>query len=363
MTLPETVRVLFYATLLFVASFDTVHAADGGRIRVAVSLGDSATLSADEAMEIVVGDRNETARKVSLRLRGGEVFANDLRGKRVRVRTEAAFIDSGGTRLPGELTLTAGKELLAVIEMSLESYLVGVVSREMAPSWPTEALKAQAVLARTYAAHEMLQNAGKGYDLYADTRSQAFVWQTARDPAVTAAVAETEGWALEYNGSPIEAFFHACSGGQTATAEEVWGKKLPYVSSVADPEARSIPECDWKYTVSPRDLGRAAGTGTVDTVEVVRRSRSGRADLLEIRGRTTRRVDGEKLRALLGYAKLKSTLFEVSESGGVFVFSGRGSGHGVGMSQRTAKWLAERGIGWQEILDRYYPTADLVPLH
>jgi stage II sporulation protein D len=141
-----------------------------------------------------------------------------------------------GTPYRGQLEVAvASNRLNAINVVGLESYLAGVVPREMPAAWPAEALKAQAVAARSYAlAHRL---SGRGYDLHADVRSQVYAGIAGEDPRATAAIDATAGRVLLYEGKVADTLFHSTSGGRTVSAEEAFGTAVPYLVSVDDPHS------------------------------------------------------------------------------------------------------------------------------
>jgi len=193
----------------------------------------------------------------------------------------------------------------AINAVSLEHYVAGVVSRESPSSWPAEALKAQAVAARTYAI--TTSKAGDGWDQYADTRSQVYGGVAAETASTNAAVAATRGQVVTYEGEPVVTFFFSTSGGRTENVENtnVGAGPQPHLKSVADPYDDVSPKHRWKPVrlATARAGARLAGLvkGRFKGIQVRRRGRSPRivaADVVGTQGRT--RVDGATLRARLG---------------------------------------------------------------
>jgi stage II sporulation protein D len=136
-----------------------------------------------------------------------------------------------------------GRRLSVVNDVGLEQYLAGVVPKEMPAAWHPEALQAQAVAARSYAlAHRLT---GKGYDLYADVRSQVYGGVSAEDARATAAIEATGGQVVLYDGKIADTLFHSTSGGRTIAAAEVFGKEVPYLVSVDDPHSALSPVHRW----------------------------------------------------------------------------------------------------------------------
>jgi stage II sporulation protein D len=221
-------------------------------------------------------------------------------------------------------------------------------------------LRAQAVVARTYALHERARNAELGWDVESSVVSQRYR-QGPVPPRIRAAVLATRGEVLEYEGAPILAVFHASAGGRTASSAEVWGRSLPYLKEVSSPDD-DAPDYFWSFDLARADLlaalrplGFAVGSG--EPIEVVERTPSGRVARVRI---GEAEITGRALRRVLGGRALRSTRFEVRAGEGERVrFVGSGSGHGVGLCQWGARALAESGRSYREILAHYYPGTRL----
>jgi stage II sporulation protein D len=198
-----------------------------------------------------------------------------------------------------EVAVTGGK-LNAIDVVGLEQYLAGVVPREMPSDWPDEALKAQAVAARSYALSHRL--GGKGFDLYADVRSQVYGGIPAEHPRTTAAIAATKGEVLLWEGKPIDALFHSTSGGATVDAAEAFGKAVPYLVGVDDPHSDLSPVNRWGPTpVSEAVLRKGLELRAPLTGLKLTRGPSGRvtsAQVVTAAGATT--VTGNALRSAGG---------------------------------------------------------------
>jgi stage II sporulation protein D len=280
---------------------------------------------------------------------GGEL----LRVDRLRVR--------GGVevrRVPGGLRV--------VNRVPLEHYVAGTLGRETYPSWAAETFKAQAVVIRSYALHEAARHADGPFDVEGDTRGQVYGGVDAESAQAVAAAAATRGEYLAWRGRPILAVFHSASGGRTASAEEVWGRALPYLVSVPVEHEEDSPDTYWRASVSRTKLGRAlvplgVQVGPVRELRVVERSPSGRARSVRLRGRDgEQEIEARALRESLGAKVIRSTLFEIRATPDGFLIVGSGHGHGVGMSQWGAEAMARRGAGYREILASFYPGTELV---
>lgn len=253
-------------------------------------------------------------------------------------------------------------------ELPMEQYVAGVLSKEVPADWPLDALKAQAVATRTYAVYRTLNPRDKRFDVASDTSDQVFERRDRAAQGIVRAVTETEGEVLRADGKVFETFFHSCCGGMTETADQVWpGRHAdPVLNVQEDPYCAACPPSRWEHTVSREELaGLLKDQGyAVDgdwTLEVARRDPAGRVQevLLKAAGRKPVVIAGARFRQILGYTNLKSTLFELQESDEGIVFAGRGAGHGVGLCQWGAKGMADAGKSYREILEFYYPGAEL----
>lgn len=262
-----------------------------------------------------------------------------------------------------ELRRTPSGRLTVINEVDLEEYLYGVLTMEVDPRWPADALKAQAVAARTLAVQSMGRFAAEGYDVRATTDSQVYGGIMAEDPSTTAAVEATRGQVVVFEGKPIFAAYHSDSGGYTESSEHVWGGRYPYLKGVPDPFSTGASNHEWIVRLDLaafEDRLRRAGklVSGISGVEIAETTPSGRAAAVRIPGsHGTLLLRGTELRTILGADELRSTLFQVRVVGdeqAVLEFLGRGSGHGVGLSQWGARGQAQAGRNYMEILKYYY---------
>jgi len=250
--------------------------------------------------------------------------------------------------------------LVAVNHVNLEQYLYSVLGSEMFPNWPQEALKAQAVAARSYALYKRSQSGNSIYDLGDTTTWQVYKGLSTESPGTIQAVNATAGQVMTYNGQVILAVFHSSSGGHTENVEDIWTQSLPYLRGVADYDM-GAPVFEWTKTLSRSELSRlVSGVGNIISMTPERTTPQGRIITMRVVGdRGTRRVSGNDLRSALD---LKSTLFVINPMGNSFQIHGRGFGHGLGLSQWGAHNLATQGINYQQILDHYYQNATLAQI-
>lgn len=238
------------------------------------------------------------------------------------------------------------------VDMTMEDYLTGVVLGEMPSEFHPEALKAQAVAARTYTMHRLRGGGVISTDptvcqAYRDPESAGEAAEKAR-----AAVEETAGQVLTYGGELISATYFSCSGGQTESAAAVWGSEIPYLVSVESPGEEQAPPFERTLSFAPEELMTMLGVDNLDVSEVSYTDGGG-VDRITIGGTS---FTGKELRSILG---LYSTMFTMEVSADTVVFSIRGNGHRVGMSQYGAEAMAEAGADYWEILSWYYPGTEL----
>ncbi len=265
-------------------------------------------------------------------------------------------------RAEERLRVNAGGE---VKDLRLEDYVAGVVSGEMPASFPPEALKAQAVAARSYALTRKIeaQAAGRAFDIGTGVLHQ--VWAEKPSAAARAAADATAGEVLVAGREPVEAYFHAACGGRTESGLAALGRDLPYLASVECGKCGGAPGVAWKLRVTAAERARAAGlAGQATAARVSARTATGRAERLEVTaGGRVASVAAVDLRQRLGFERLPSLAFEVREDAGAFVLEGRGRGHGAGLCQWGAAQLAREGATYREILARYYPGTDVVRMY
>ncbi len=282
--------------------------------------------------------------------------------------------------------------LLLINILPLESYVQGVVASEMGQYFPLEALKAQAVAARTNAIRKLYYNSkyiGMPYNTDNDVYDQVFQGMGRVNLNIKKAVQETRGEIITYNGKPIEALFHSMCGGHTENSENVWSSYIPYLRGVLDINAQknrfplnsesavrkwinSNPPVNcrdktskywrWKFKYKPSELSliikakTGKDLGNILNLVVLKRGVSGRAKLIEIigtKGSFKIRKD-LNIRRALSYSTLPSSLFYITKKSGYFIIKGRGNGHGVGMCQFGARGMALKGYNYKTIIHHYY---------
>jgi SpoIID/LytB domain protein len=261
-------------------------------------------------------------------------------------------------------------------ELSLEEYVLGVMSTEGTMEAEPEALKALAIAIRTYAARNRGRHAKDGYDFCSTTHCQRFGGVTAAaDSRISAAVRATEGQVLlDDHDQVIDSYFGASCGGETANLGTLWGKSPPeYLKGVRDEFCVTGPHAKWTDVIASADLLRALQSDArtdigsrLDRIEITKYDETGRAEFITLEGEQRKTIRGWDFKIIvgraLGWNLLKSSRFEVSRAGSHFVFHGSGFGHGLGLCQEGAHVMAARGVSYQRILEKYFPGTRIGPV-
>lgn len=218
-----------------------------------------------------------------------------------------------------------GQRLNVINVLPVETYLYGVVAKEVIPLWPDEAVKAQAVAARSFALHAINENKGEPFDVRSNDMGQVYGGLAAEHANTNKMVDATKGVAVTYSGNPIQAFFHSCSGGYTESAVNVWGNPVPYLQAVVDYDKDS-PNYNWEKSFTKEELQKALEQSgyKIGDPEGIRlsprrkapapwssdRGTSGRVKKITIKGKTgSVTLDGTKFRSIMN---LPSTLFDIT---------------------------------------------------
>jgi stage II sporulation protein D len=259
-------------------------------------------------------------------------------------------------------------ELLVVHSLPLETYVLGVVSSELPRAWPYEALKVQAVAARTFAVWQKYRRLALPYHMESSVLDQVYHGAQREHEDARRAVEETFGSVMTWGRRPAEAYFHSTCGGHTESSKVGWGRDLPYLPGSKCGFCTKASRYQWREEISQREVDEAfkAFVGSpVDQVRVLSHTPTGRARRVEVRGGGKhKRLAAADLRRLIGYGRVWSTqIDEIKRTARGFVFAGRGAGHGVGMCQWGARGMSEAGHGHEQILQRYYPGVALTPMY
>lgn len=276
-------------------------------------------------------------------------------------------IQVNGKNYRGQITLIKSKKkgMHVINILPLDDYLQGVVPNEVQANWPMEALKAQAVAARTFALYKMSGRRQQAYDLDASVYSQVYRGLSSEQASTNQAVQATKGQVAMYRGKLIAAFYHSNCGGHTANSRHVWGSAIAYLQGVSCRYCQTGPHFKWSYQISKKQLKKILNqynydVGDIKTVNLNGRDSSNRVSELAVyhqRGRTV--IRSSAFRMALGADKCRSTNFYITQHGDQVLFHGRGWGHGVGLCQEGAKTLAKQGYSFQDIIHYYYPGSSI----
>ena len=268
-----------------------------------------------------------------------------------------------------------------VEEVNLDEYLYGVVSAEMPANYETEALKAQAVVARTYTIYQMRHNSNKHENAdICDNYACCQAWISKEDRIskwngeeaesnwnkIEEAVNSTTGKIVTYNGEPINAFFHSNSGGVTESSVNIWGGiDYPYLKSVETAGEDGYKQYTSQVEISKQDLVNRFKEKYQDCeidysqencIQILEYTSSGRVKTIKF---GNKEIAGTEARSILG---LKSTNFTFSINGDIVTFSVTCYGHGVGMSQTGADSMAKSGANYEEIIKHFYTNVEITEI-
>ena len=302
--------------------------------------------------------------------KGGILIARDeLKAGGVRVKTSkesGIYIDERRFRGFIDIIRTDQLKLIIVNHLDVEKYLYGVLYHEVSHLWPIEALKAQAITARTFALYQAMKNMTRDYDLRKDIYSQVYGGRTSERRATNRAVDLTRSEVLTYNGELFPAYYHATCAGATENASNLWDINISPLVGVECPWCRNSPHYKWSGEIPLSQITKklnAAGykLGTISALNILSRNKSGRIDKLEIKdtGGVTTIIAAKDFRLILGPNVVRSLNFESAIKGDDLTLKGLGWGHGVGMCQWGAHEMARNGKKAEEILRHYYPGAEI----
>ena len=362
--------VIFLTACTFAIPAQKVSAGNNTRdIKVLISES-SSPVSVKTSGAIVIKDL-DTFKKYSVTQAGTfkvsaskkQVQAGSVKSKKgleIFLKNKKDTFTINGNTYNGELLIKPAEKTQIIEVLPIEEYLYGVLPYEMSYSWPIEALKAQAVAARTYTLKSIENTQETNFDLYSDVRSQMYKGSAKVYDSVKKAVDETKGQVLKYKDNLFYTYYHANCGGHTdappwltSAVKPLHGSKCGYCNHGAGAK--------WKHTLSKETINNFLKknkiAGTIKSVSVASKLSSGRAKDLKIKTtKTTKVIPCNTFRVGVGSTKFKSC-FITSISG--LTFSGKGYGHGGGLCQEGAKGMAEAGKDYKDILNRYYPGAKL----
>lgn len=258
-------------------------------------------------------------------------------------------------------------KFMVINEIDLEKYLYGVIGREIGSSWANESIKAQSVVARTYALNSFgKQHHKDGFDLCDKTHCQVYDGIEAEKPNITTAVDDTRSEVIVYNNKIASVFYHSCCGGHTESITNVWNVNadtIKYLSGRSCNFCKDAPIYKWDVFLKYEAITEACkkkkySVGDISKIKVRRFTKAGRIRELTLFWENGSFVlKGDEFRRLF-LDKIKSTNFEIIEKTDGISLKGKGSGHGVGLCQYGAKGLADKGNSYREIISYYFSGTD-----
>ena len=302
------------------------------------------------------------------------VYSQGLLLGNIRCNTNKLFIKPyyaesiiiNGRVFRGDVQLIKDNTKLSVINyIDLEDYVKGISVRETSHYWPIDSLKAQVIVFRTFAFYKMQENAQKDFDLTSDVYSQLYGGRAAERYRINKVVDETAGLVLTYQGKIFPAFYHATCGGHTDDAVLLWNIDMPPLKGVVCNFCQDSPHFKWHNVLSQEEVKDALAKGglrieNIKDILILGRDKSNRiTDLKIVDDKKDMKISAKDFRNTLGPNVIKSTNFQVKVIDHDIVFEGFGWGHGVGLCQWGAYFMAKQGYTYKQILEYYYPGTQI----
>lgn len=301
--------------------------------------------------------------------KGGILIAGrNFNTERILIRTikpDVIVINDRTFRGDIQFIKTSTSKLTVINRIDLEDYVKGILYHEASHYWPMEALKAQAIISRTYAAYQMHENKGRDFDLTSDIYSQVYGGKTSERERTNKAVEDTAGDVLIYQGKVIPAYYHATCGGNTEDASLLWNINLTPLKGVVCNFCKDSPHFNWNYVASLdeiKDKLREAGykISDIKDILILGKDKSGRiTDIKIVSAKKDLKISAKDFRTVMGPNIIRSTNFTVNLAQKDAVFEGLGWGHGAGLCQWGAYFMAKQGYNAEQILKYYYPGTDV----
>lgn len=302
------------------------------------------------------------------------VYTDGILLGNTRAKTNKLFIKPyysesviiNGRIFRGDIQLIRNNMKLSVINhIDLEDYVKGISVRETSHYWPIDSLEAEVIVFRTFALYKMQENAQKDFDLTSDVYSQVYSGRAAERYRINKAVDETKALVLTYRDAIFPAFYHATCGGHTDDAALFWNIDTPPLKGVACNFCQDSPHFKWHNVLSLGEVKDALvkggyQTGNIRDILILGRDKSDRITNLKIvNDKKDMKISAKDFRNTLGSNIIKSTNFQVKVLNHDIVFEGFGWGHGVGLCQWGAYFMAKQGYDYKQILEYYYPGVQI----
>ena len=339
------------------------------KVGKSLSAGESLKVKSKSNLKVVTSDEqvinNTNNEEINIKFDGKNINLNGKNFKLNSFPQNGAFLISSDSPIyvdkikrnyGGAISFRVNNKKLDIVNrVEMDEYLKGVLPKEMSPSFPMESLKAQALCSRSFAINNYNKFIKNGYNLDDTTRSQVYYGKDVEEKTTNKAVEETIGQVIKYDGKVAETIFCASSGGYTVASSEAWGgNSVPYLISKEDPYSVH----PWKYELKNSDL-KKLNLSDVFSVSLDYNNSNRVNNLTFSTSKGDVKIKATDFRNKIGNTIIKSTLFDVNVIGNKVFVSGKGYGHGVGMSQYGAVEMAKKGSNYKEIIEFYFPGTNI----
>lgn len=339
------------------------------KIGKSLSAGESLKVKSKSNLKVVTSDEqvinNTNNKEINIKFDGKNINLNGKNFKLNNFPQNGAFLISSDSSIyvdkikrnyGGAISFRVNNKKLDIVNrVDMDEYLKGVLPKEMSPSFPMESLKAQALCSRSFAINNYNKFIKNGYNLDDTTRSQVYYGKDVEEKTTNKAVEETIGQVIKYDGKIAETIFCASSGGYTVASSEAWGgNSVPYLISKEDPYSVH----PWKYELKNSDL-KKLNLSDVFSVSLDYNNSNRVNNLTFSTSKGDVKIKATDFRNKIGNTIIKSTLFDVNVIGNKVFVSGKGYGHGVGMSQYGAVEMAKKGSNYKDIIEFYFPGTNI----
>lgn len=279
-----------------------------------------------------------------------------INGKMIKFSPKFMMMKIDGRMFRGEVEVRLENGLMTIVnDLFIEDYVRGVINKEAIPSWPLEAKKTQAVLARTFAVYQKMNSPRSDmFDLAPSVLDQVYDGLDKEDVSSNRAVDETKGEVITKGSIALKIYFHSTCGGHTASSLEVWKKDDPHMTGVKCPYCEKSSLYRWKRVLKAADVSSKLGTGKIKSIKTL--SGGQRVSAVEVNGT---QFPVNKFREKLGFSVIWSNDFTVKKDGKNLVFEGKGAGHGVGVCQWGMAGMASEGKNYREIINFYLKDIEI----
>ena len=372
----------YFIAFLYLLSFSTflpAHSVLGQEnIRVSILKGqENIRISGGEIaiIDYITGNKIASGSNSSVFIEEGDNGLNvnkiPIPFSHISISNHNGMLEVNGKGFRGKIEVLKENDnsLLVINELNLEDYLIGLINQEMSSEWNMEALKAQAVAARTYALFQKANRKESLYCLESTVLDQVYNGSDSEDSRSRQAVQNTEGEVIIDQGEIIPAVYHSCCGGKTEPARLVWQNSSPLLQTVICRFCGDYPRYFWELKLTYEEVKKKLNAEgyqieNIKEVNIANRSETNRVIELSIKGRRNNIIiTGNEMRRILGFDRLRSTNFIVKNLRGSVRFLGIGYGHGAGLCQWGAKKMADNGYTYREILHYYYPFGDIKKIY